>query len=423
MAALLWLKNKTQRLLQIDIGYFLKGGFWITFDNFINTVIAFLLGIVLTKLFAPSDYGTYRYIFSILGMLQIFVFGGMNSAVTQAVARGEEGAFKKVVNFRLRYSFIFISAAFIVAFYYFYNKNFQISYSLIALGLCYPISSALSTYQAFLQGKKEFRYSALISTISQTISTLLIIFFLFITKKVFFVVLTYSLVNLIINAYFFWKITNKLKPTSANGEGAVNYGKKLTFLQLFGVVAQQLDKIILFNFWGPAVLANYTIAQFFPDYIYSFLKSLSDLLIPKASSMKFIKISAFFYKRILQSLLIGTFISVSYIVIAPTLFHFLFQKYIDMSFYSQLLSFNILLALVNGFINSIFVSQKLIKSIYASQIISGFIRIILFTIMGISGGLLGILIADISSRTIGTFLNITLWELEKKYQNSLSTKI
>lgn len=416
MEALLWLKSKTQRFLQIDIGYFLKGGFWIAFNNLTNTVIAFLLGLALVRIFSPNDYGIYRYIFSILGMLQIFVFSGMNSAVVQAVARGEEGAFKKIVNFRLRYSFIFILAAFIVAFYYFYSKNFQVSYSLIVLGLFYPIISALGTYQAFLQGRKEFRYSALLSTTSQIVTTLLILASLFITRKVFFVVLAYSLVNLLINSYFFWRITNKFKPTNKNGEDAVNYGKKLAFLELFGIVASQLDKIILFNFWGPAILANYAIAQFFPDYIYSFLKSLSNLLLPKISSKKLSEVSSFFYKRILQSLLIGTVIACFYVIIAPTLFHFLFSKYIDMVLYSQLLSINILLALVNGFMGSVFLSQRFIKSIYASQIIHGSIRVLLFIIMGISGGILGMLMADIISRTIGTFFNFLFWELEKRHR-------
>ena len=50
MAVLLWLKSKAQIFFQIDIGYFLKGGFWISAENSISTLISFVLGLILINL-------------------------------------------------------------------------------------------------------------------------------------------------------------------------------------------------------------------------------------------------------------------------------------------------------------------------------------------------------------------------------------
>ncbi|MEK9183549.1 MAG: oligosaccharide flippase family protein [Patescibacteria group bacterium] len=414
MAVLLWLKNKLQHFLQIDLMYFIKGGFWISIENSISTFISFALGLVLINFLSQDDYGIYRFIFSITGILQIFLFNGMNSAVVQAVASGEEGALKKVVYFRLRWGSLFTAAAFVTSLYFLYHQNYIVVISLIILGVFQPINSAFGTYQSYLQGKKEFRLFTLSSLITQVILTLGIIFTLLTIKNIISLVLVQALIYLIVNFLFFWKTIKHFRPTNKYENNAISYGNKLTFLELFGILAQNLDKIVLFQFWGPAILANYAIAQFFPGYIYSLLKSTSGLLMPKISSQSISEISQSFYKRFFQSVFIGGVISSLYIMIAPFLFFIFFKKYSDMILYSQILSIDLIFALANSFVGSIFLVKKFIKSIYASQIISSLIRIILFITMGMIGGIMGMILASIISRFLGTILNIVLWELERR---------
>jgi len=76
--------------LQLDVYYFLRGGFWLSSAHLLTGMAAFLVVIAFTRLASKEFYGQYQFIMAIIAILTIFSLPGMQTAIIQAVSRGEE---------------------------------------------------------------------------------------------------------------------------------------------------------------------------------------------------------------------------------------------------------------------------------------------------------------------------------------------
>lgn len=415
------IKNRIKRLLRwsqkytkTDMVYLAYGGFWIVVGRYLGIFISIGVTILLVNTFTPLDYGNYKYILTLVGTFSFLLFGGMSQSVIQSVAKGDEGALGKIVGFRFRWSFIYTSALLLVAGYYFLQENYIIAIPLLAFSFLYPIWTNFHTFAAYLNGKKEFRTLALYNLTIQITGSALVLLALITTKSVIIVLLTYAISQTITNTLLYRKTIKKYRPNDRGGEAALHYGKHLTAMSVMGNIVGYLDNLLLFYFWGPQVLASYAIAKILPDYGTQFLKTPLHLFSPKLSKKTMAEIAPIFYKRVGQALLIGVLIASIYALLIPFIIQLVFPLYKDVIFYSQLLAINVAFALPIAFISSVFFSQKLIFTSYLAGIVPDIIRIILYTILGIWGGISGMVYAFIISKILGFFFKLFLWELEKR---------
>ncbi len=106
--------RKSEKFFKIDMVYLAKGGFWITSGQSINTILSLVLIVAFANLLPKETYGTYKYILSLAGVLNIFTLTGMNSAVARAVAVGSEGALKASVKYQLKWNLLMLVAFWIL---------------------------------------------------------------------------------------------------------------------------------------------------------------------------------------------------------------------------------------------------------------------------------------------------------------------
>lgn len=407
--------DKLEIYTKTDIRYFLKGGAWIGFENMAGLAASLLLGIVFANILSQTDYGVYKFVFTLVGLLGIFLIRGLGTALIQAVAKGEEGIFRRLVNFQIKAGIIYIIASLILAAYYlFFENNQLIAVPLIFLGLAVPFITSFGLYQPYLLGKKEFKTSAIYTANREFFTPIVMILAVVLKNDVIFLIAAYALAELLSSYYFYRKTIKKFPPNNKVGEGSIGYATHITITEIFNVLARQIDNVLLFQFFGPAVLAQYTIVQTIPSHIYSFSKSITGTFLSKLAGKTKDEVSRLFYKRLLQLLLIGSLIALIYFFAAPLIFQIIFPIYQEVTVYSQWLAADIALGLAAGFIGAVFFSQKIIGGIYKSTIFSNVSRITLYLIFGLSGGLKGMVIAYILSRFINVFANVIIWEYEKR---------
>lgn len=397
-----------------DVRYFVRGSFWISLSNLSAMAASLISGIVLANLLDKIDYGTYKFIMSLAGLLMIFTIRGLGTAIVQAVSKNKEGAFDKGVTYQLKWGFVYTLAAFIVGVYYLINDSYIIAFSLMILGLANPLIATFRLYHSYLTGKKEFKQLTLYASIEEFTTAILMAASLIIFNNVIFLILVFAITELAESFFFYRVVKSKYKPKHTNDEGLKTYARHLTVIEVFNVIARQLDSLILFGVWGVETLALYAVAQTLPSNIYTLLKSLSGTFLPRLSEKNIVEVSKIFYKRLFQTLLIGLAVGAIYAVIAPFLFQIIFPKYPDAIFYSQLLAIDMALGLSAGFIGAVFFSQKIIRGIYLSTILGTAVRLTLYLILGLTGGIAGIVIAYILSRVVNIALNLVIWEFEKR---------
>ncbi|MBI5138682.1 MAG: oligosaccharide flippase family protein [Candidatus Vogelbacteria bacterium] len=410
--------RKHEHLFKTDMVYVAKNGFWVFFGQISSSVLSLVLVIIFANLVNKETYGLYRYILSIAGILNIFTLTGMNEAVTQAVAAGKEYAFKASIIYQLKWNLLMFGAALVLGSYYLLNGNPTLAISIWVMGIFSPLTATLNTYNSYLAGKKKFKVVNLCGFVSTLIYVVGMITAIYLSGDlVVWLIVAYSLTTFISNLIFYVAVTRIYRPPSAVSgpkseiKEVINYGRNLTFIGYLGKIVAQIDSIVLVHFWGASSLAVYSLANAMPNRATGMLKDYTSLGFPKFASKTATEINSIFRRRIIQGLVIGAICTLAYVVLSPFLFKYLIPKYIDGLFYSQLLAISIIFALPNRYVGLILTAQKLTKSIFVSSLVQNTTQILLYIVLGIWGGILGLIIAKVSFSFVSFLINIMVWKI------------
>ncbi len=417
---LLW----SQKYTRIDMFYLATSSFWSTTSFGFTTLFSIALTFTFANFLPVETYGLYKYILSLAGALAFLTFSGMNTAVTQAVANGHDGILPYALKFQLKWNLLFMVVSGLMAGYYYTHANHVLAISLLILALTFPFISALNTYGAFLIGKKDFKRSSLWSVLTSAIYNLVMIGGIIFLKNIVLLVLVYSLANLLPQIYFYFRTIALYKPVTRNPQeerALLKYGAHLSFMNIFSNLSQYVDKIVVFHFLGAIQLAIYGLALAIPERIRGYIKTYGSIILPKLSSKTVSDIRLVFYRRTFQSIILGSLISLGYIMIAPIVFKIFLPKYIESIRYSQVISLSFIFTGLGSYMGSVFQSQKMLRTLYISSVTAHISRVTSFILFGYLWGIWGVIYASLLVYVLGTFLNILLWELElRKYKSSIS---
>lgn len=403
------LLRRSERYTQLDMVYFASGGFWQAFGQTANSIIALLLVLAFANYLPKETYGTYRYLISLAGLLNVFTLTGMNQAVAQAVARGERGVLRTTVAYQIKWNMLLMLVFLLAGGYYLSHANFSYTWALIALGLSIPLTNAFTTYGAYLSGRREFRLSNVLSVLSTLIYAVGMLVAIFASGGVIWLVVAYAATTFIGSAISYLIVLQRFNETAAPAPEVLRYGRYLTAIGLLGPIASQIDSVILNHFWGPAALAVYAIAMTIPNRAIPFFKSFVDVGSPKLVLKTREEIDRTFWPRIGYGALAGIAVGAIYALLVPYLFRYLLPQYLDAVFYTQLLAINFVFALPNRYLTNLLTAQHLTKRIFATNIVQNVISIALYVGLGVWGGILGLVIAQIVNSVLGLFVSMSVW--------------
>ncbi len=394
----------SERYLKTDMVYLASGGFWITLGQTISSLAVLLLAIAFANLVPPDIYGTYKYILSLAGILAIFTFPGMNTALMHATARGSGSTIHAVTRTRILYACAGSVLALIASAYYLYYENIQLSFALLILAASLPLFDTFTSYLSYLVGKKRFDLRAKYHAFTHVVSTLVLIVTLFFTDSIMFILMAYFIPFMSIRAVLYYHVARTIPHTSKQSDDTevIRYGKHLTAMQILSMIAGEIDKIIIWKFLGPLHVAVYIFAIAIPEQIKGPLKGMGELAFPKfaAQTPEHIKknLPALWRKIALYALVLFG-ISLVYILAAPYIFQLIFPQYMESVSYSQLYA----LAMVTNVASipiAVLGAQKKTKIQYALSTTQPIIAIGLLMLLVPLYGILGAVIAQIVSKFI-----------------------
>ena len=346
------LLRKSEKYFKTDMVYLVKGGSWLVFGQFISSASAFLLAIAFANLLPKETYGNYKYVLSIVSILSIPTLGGINTALTQAIARGYEGSLIPALKTKLRWGSLGGIASLILSLYYYLNNNSVLTISFLIIAIFIPFVETLGIYGSLLNGKKLFNYSTKYYFISRIISVAILITTIFFTNNLFIILLSYFLPWTTLRLFFLFISLKKFPLNNKEDSSTISYGKHLSLIGIIGNFSMYFDNILLFHYLGAVQVATYAFAFAPVDQIRALYKIIPTLGIPKLSSRSIKEIDSILYKRLSKLFIIGTIIALLYYLTAPYLFKILFPQYTDSIFFSQLLAIILLLRLPMSFLGA-----------------------------------------------------------------------
>lgn len=377
-----------------DVRYLLQSGFWLNMGTILNLAFSFGLSIVFANFLPKEVYGTYQYLLSILSLLASFTLSGVNSAIIRSVARGYDGSLRASIRPQLMWSLPATALAMLAAAYYALQGNLGLALGLLGMGLAVPIITTFNSYSAFLIGKKAFRAQFFYSTLSNLAYYVCIILAAIYMPTA----LPLFIVNIAISAlcaYIAYRHTVKtFKPEGSSEPDLLAYGGHLSFLNLLGTVAGQLDNLLVFHFLGPVELAVYSIATLIPEKLSGLLKNMTTSVITRFAEQSLDEIRGSLTRIALifgAAILAGTAI---YALVLPYFFAFFYPRYLDSVPYSQVFALTLVVA-VGNLIGTVLLAHQRIKGLYVLNTAMPILQIVLQVVGILAGGLWGLVIARV----------------------------
>jgi O-antigen/teichoic acid export membrane protein len=407
----------SQKYTGTDNVYLAKGGFWLTLGQIVSAGASFLLAIAFANLLDPVTYGNYRYILSITGILAISTLSGINTAITRSVARGYEGSIITGLKTKIHWGLIGSLVSLILAGYYHFNGNSTLTISFLIVSVFLPFIDSFGAYNAFLYGKKLFGKNSIYGIISQVAATTILIATLFVTKNIFVILLAYFISWTTMRLIFLVLAVKKFQNNNIQDPEVVSYGKKLSFIGIIGVVATNIDKVLLFHYLGATELAIYSFATIIPEKIKSAFKNIGVLALPKFSQKREREIQKTILPKIIKFAVLMGIIALVYALVAPLIYKLFFPQYLDSIKLSQLYAISFVVAPFSV-ITSYFESQKKISHLFQYMTISHIIGIIIIFLGIFFFGMMGAIIGKVAYKILAAILYIFFLR-SSKFKSSL----
>lgn len=412
----LGLRNKTYHLLRfsekytkVDMVYLTKGGLWMTMGNVVASASGFLLSVTFANLLPKEVYGQYKYIISMAGLFSIFTLQGMDSAITQAVAKGMDNTLMIGIKTKIKWGLFGAIISLFCSLYYFFNSNLDFTLAFLILAAFLPFMDSFSLYNAFLTGKKEFKQITVINIISQIVSILAMIVTIFLTKHLFFILISYFAPITLLRLYFIKKIIKQISKETNSDNKSIIYGKHLSLLSLLGTITKSIDQVIIYNFVNGAALAIYSIAVAPVKELQNIIRNIDALSFSKLAERNFGEIQKTLLIKISKLLALVIVIIVLYIFTIPYFYKIFFPQYTDSIKYSQFFSLN-LLFYPFILINTALTAHMKQKELYVSNILSSIFYLIILVILTYNFGIMGVITACLLNSAFSTTLNIFLFK-------------
>lgn len=343
--------------------YLAAGGWWLNLASVTISIFSLVLYIAFAHLLPKDVYGNYQYLLSIFAIAGTFTLSGMNSAVSQSVARGYDGILKASIGIQLRWGLIPLVGALVGALYYALQGNYLLAGGFAIIGALTPIINTYNTYVSFLIGKKDFYRVFLYNLLTNIPFYAALILVSFFFKQALLLLAANLCVNAIMLVVLYRRTLNVYKPNDRVEEEALTYGKHLSVMGLFGALVGQADNILVFHYLGAVDLALYAFATAIPDRLANFFKFIPLTAMPKFSEKSDEEIRASLGPKLVKLTLAGLLGAGVYALLALPFFRVFFPQYETSVAYSMLYAFTMLGVAGNVAVSAL-IAQKHTRKLY-----------------------------------------------------------
>jgi O-antigen/teichoic acid export membrane protein len=405
----------TEKYTKTDMVYLTHGGFWLTASHVLTVLANFFISVEFGLYFPKSSYGDYRYVLSIFAILSAFSLTGLSTAIVQAVARGFDNSLRQGFRLSFRWSAFMTIGGLIGSGYYFWHANVFLGSSLLIIAIISPFLNSWGLFASFISGKKDFKRLAIYNFIDNIIPAFCVLGTIFVTHNVLILVGVYFLSNTILGFFLYQRTLHIYKPNALVDHTLESYSKKLSLLNIIGIVTANIDKVIVYSYLGAVELAVYGIATAFPDQIRNILKNLNTLMVPKFTERSALGQDLALFRKIMQLAILVFALTIVYITVAPYLYAIFFPKYPESVFFSRVLALSIISAL--GMIpSSLFIAKKKSRELTNVSMVGSIFQIIVLIPTAKMWGLLGVCIA----RVLVSYINLGLayWMLRSELRKN-----
>jgi O-antigen/teichoic acid export membrane protein len=397
---------------ELDISYFLRGGFWLS----LPLIGTYILGLVRTVVFAraldQNVYGQFSFVVSLSSALMIFSLPGMAVALVETASRGNYGATLDATRARFRWGLLTTLALTGWSLYYVYQGEEELAIAVALSGLFMPFIASLQMVQGYFNGRKQFARIGFVNLLIELLSTSLIFLVIIRGGDVAWLIIANSLGQIAIYAGYYLCILPNLRLAPRDPDMVV-YGRALTWAQSITLIASYLDGVALGLLVSFADVAVYNIAAILPNNLQHSMRLLIALLMPKLAERPNKQI---YTARTRSHLLFLLFINIIFVLAMMVMLSYLLPvlygpQYADSVRYAQLLMLGFVFNLPSYFFLAALQARKQTSTIRNYNYLYALIQIGSLFLFVPLWGVFGVVVSRIITQWLTTFYQ---WRMVRK---------
>lgn len=240
-----------------------KGVLWGFIDRFSLQFIQFVIGVILARLLAPSDYGLIGMLSIFMAISQTLIDSGFSNALIQRKNRTEVDL-STVFYFNVAIGFLLYISAFVIAPFvadFFNEPILSPLFRVISLSLL--LNSLVVVQRAITTINIDFKGQAYINVISSVTSGIIGIVLAFLGYGVWALAIQ-SVSHTALSCLLFWYYTRWIPMPAfsvSSFKSLFSYGSKILASGLLHTFYVQLTSILLGKFYSSSILGFYSRAE------------------------------------------------------------------------------------------------------------------------------------------------------------------
>ncbi|MFA5987899.1 MAG: oligosaccharide flippase family protein [Candidatus Paceibacterota bacterium] len=403
--------DRLSSLLKTDTKYVFSSGSWLVLSETVAILSSFALSVFLAKILSRESYGTYKYFFSIFGMLNVTTLAGMSTAVSQAVANGNDSAVFSGLKIKMKFGFAGLFFGLVLSAYYFIMGRPDLASIVFLISFFVPFFDPLGVYWPFLQGKTRFDLIFKYEAPLNLLSTVFLISLSSWSGQVVVVILGYLSFWTLARLLIFILSTRNIKNDSKiNGDSSslLSNGLHLSAVRVIDSVGSYADKVILWSFLGPAAVALYSVALSIPSRLGVVSKIISNLAFPKMAKQDYSTLAGTYSRKMIQAGSVSFVLAVFYIITASLIFGLIYPTYPDGVALSKLAALKSIFILPGTILATAFVAHTRKKELYSLRVSSVIFYLMLLSSLTYFFGVWGAILAGVVSAVFDMILAFIL---------------
>ncbi len=264
----------------LNLRYLLRNGNWVSLRFLIVSLTGFLLSYFFAKFGTKELLGQYQIILSILSIVSVVSFLGLNSSAMEAVVQGRDASVLRTARLIFRFSWVGVPILIILGGYYiFFQKQVLLGETLIFSSLLFPFLYAASPWSVYYEGKQLFKESSLRVIILNILLTTSLMAGIMGGLDVFWLIGIYLVLNVLVQGKYLYAIAQSIRDKT-NDFIDTKFGILVSFQKFASGLSSTLTPLVVSFFFGVESLAIYFIAYYAISALSSFLNNIFALYFP-----------------------------------------------------------------------------------------------------------------------------------------------
>jgi O-antigen/teichoic acid export membrane protein len=395
--------SNLNKYLKLDTSYLLSNGSWLMGGYIVTALCILLSSYVFANHLTPTVYGQYKYLISLGVILTSLSLTGLHSALTQGTAKGMSGLYTFISKLDLKFEIPILIVGTVGAIYYYINNDTYLAIGLLCVALLQPILNNSNLIYSHLLGHNTLSKYTFAHTCRTAFVTIILIILVFYFNDPLILITGYFISNIAINyciKLFIIPDNSNIKDVKSL-DSLIRYAKHSSVRNLFPNIANQVDKILIFQNLNAVELAIYSFAIALPDQFKSITKAINTLLLPRFTKHSQLSLKDGMLRKTLIYIIFLLLLVLIYILLAPLLYNLIFPEYQEAIYLSQVFSLTTLFAIA-GLPTAALQAQMRNKELYRLDIIVAVMQTILIILFFTMFGLIGVIWGRILGRVTNT---------------------